>query len=250
MLSDKPGVTTRPQLDALTAAVDGRPGRPWTVLFTERFENRAVARAVEMARSGAVGEVVHVIGSGPHSLYATRRPEWFWDPEATGGILVDIGSHQVDQFLSVAGSVAARTARVAAASVGNAACPDHPGMQDVGAMTLTASGIMGDLRVDYLTPAGLGSWGDVRLTIVGTNGTLEARANIDVTGIDGDEHLIHVDADGARRIPVTDTPVDWATRLLADLADGGERLMTQAHVLQVSDLALRAQELAGPWGRP
>ncbi len=55
VLSDKPGVTTMAQLDAVRAAVAGRPGRPWTVLFTERFENRAIAEAVRLAQAGAVG---------------------------------------------------------------------------------------------------------------------------------------------------------------------------------------------------
>ena len=88
-------------------AVAARPGRPWTVLFTERYENRAINEAVRLARSGAVGPIVHVVGAGPHTMWAKRRPDWFWDPEATGGILVDIGSHQVDQFMSITGVTAA-----------------------------------------------------------------------------------------------------------------------------------------------
>ena len=67
VLSAKPGVTTRADLDRIRALVADRPGRPWTVLFSERFENRAVARAVALARSGAVGRVVHVTGAGPHA---------------------------------------------------------------------------------------------------------------------------------------------------------------------------------------
>ncbi len=115
-------------------------------------------------------------------------------------------------------------------------------------MTLVANGIVGDHRLDYLTAVGLGTWGDVRLTIVGTEGTIEARANVDPAGAAGAEHLIVVDADGTRRVDVSSRPVDWAEQLLADIADGGERLMTQAHVLNVCDLVLRAQQAATPWG--
>lgn len=250
VLSDKPGVTTVAQLGELRAALDGRPGRPWTVLFSERFENRAIGEAVAMARAGAVGRVVHVVGAGPHLLSAKHRPDWFWDSAATGGILVDIGSHQADQFLAVAvgadGPSAAAHVRLAA--VGNAACPDHPDMQDIGSMTLVANGIVGDHRLDYLTADGLGTWGDVRLTIVGTRGVIEARANVDVAGADGAEHLIVVDVEGTRRVDVSQRPVDWAEQFLADLADDGERLMSQAHVVAVCDLVLRAQQAATKWG--
>lgn len=255
VLSDKPGVTTPAQLDAVRAALAGRPGRPWTVLFSERFENRAISAAVEMARAGAVGRVVHVVGAGPHLLSARHRPDWFWDDAATGGILVDIGSHQADQLLAVAvgdDSAGEAAAEVRSSSVGNVACGDHPTMQDIGAMTLVvggvAGGVVGDHRVDYLTAAGLGTWGDVRLTIIGTEGTIEARANVDPAGQPGGEHLIVVDAEGTRRVDVSGRPVTWADQLVADLADGGQRVMSQAHVLAVCDLVLRAQQLAVPWG--
>jgi predicted dehydrogenase len=262
VVTDKPGLTTMAQLDAIRAAIADRPGRPWTVLFTERYENRAIAEAVRLARSGAVGRIVHVVGAGPHTMWAKRRPDWFWDPDATGGILVDIGSHQVDQFLSITGLTAADVS-VVSSMVGNVASADHPRMQDVGSMTLAGpsgpsgsgpevqeQGIVGDHRLDYLTAKGLGTWGDCRLTIVGTGGTIEARANVDVAGADGAEHLIVVDGDGTRRVDVSNVVVDWGEQLLADLADDGERLMTQQHAIDVTDVCLRAQAAARPWGRP
>jgi hypothetical protein len=111
-------------------------------------------------------------------------------------------------------------------------------------------GMVGDHRLDYLTAKGLGTWGDCRLTIVGTEGTIEARANVDVAGADGAEHLIVVDGDGTRRVDVSNVVVDWGEQLLADLADDGERLMTQQHAIDVTDVCLRAQAAARPWGRP
>ena len=300
VLSPKPGVTTREQLDRLSAKVSGHPrqagnpgqagqpgrsvrrGRPWTVLCTERFENRAVAGAIAMARDGAVGRVVHVAGSGPHSLFRDRRPDWFWDPQRSGGILVDIGAHQVDEFLAViwpdgglgpgagfgagtgvgagpevgastgvgagTGVGVGRAVEIRSASVGNVSCPDRPAMQDIGAMSLSANGVQGDLRVDYLSPAGLDSWGDVRLTITGTAGTLEARANLDVAGEPGPEHLLLVDHSGTSRVDLSGVEVDWAARLMADMADGTETLMPQAQVIDVCDITLRAQQVATRWG--
>jgi predicted dehydrogenase len=254
VVTDKPGLTTMDQLDAIRVAVAGRPGRPWTVLFTERYENRAIAEAVRLARAGAVGKIVHVVGAGPHTMWAKRRPHWFWDPDATGGILVDIGSHQVDQFLTITG-LAAADVSIVASMVGNVASPDHPRMEDIGSMTLAgtpAAGepVVGDHRLDYLTARGLGTWGDCRLTIVGTEGTIEARANVDVAGAEGAEHLIVVDGEGARRVDVSGVVVDWGEQLLADLGDDGERQMTQQHAIDVTDVCLRAQASARPWGQP
>ena len=252
VVTDKPGLTTMDQLDAIRAAIAGRAGRPWTVLFTERYENRAIAEAVRLARAGAVGRIVHVVGAGPHTMWAKRRPAWFWDPDATGGILVDIGSHQVDQFLTITDLTAADVS-IVASMVGNVASPDHPRMQDIGSMTLAGASaegepVVGDHRLDYLTAKGLGTWGDCRLTIVGTEGTLEARANVDVAGAEGAEHLIVVDADGTRRVDISDVVVDWGEQLLADLTDDGERLMTQQHAIDVTDVCLRAQAAARLWG--
>ena len=113
-------------------------------------------------------------GSGPHSLVAAERPDWFWDPDLSGGILVDLASHQVDQFLALLDDPS--DVEVRGSTAGNVATPNHPDFQDIGSFTLVARGAQGDHDVDFLTPAGLGTWGDVRLSIVGTTGTLEARA--------------------------------------------------------------------------
>ncbi|MFN8017516.1 MAG: Gfo/Idh/MocA family oxidoreductase [Acidimicrobiales bacterium] len=243
VVADKPGVTTLAQLEAVRAAQEAS-GRRWWVMFGERFENRAVAEACLRARLGDVGEVVSILGLGPHRMGADGRPDWFWDPDATGGILVDIGSHQADQFLSATG---APTADVRWSAVGNASSPRHPAMQDVGQMVLGAGSVLGTHRVDYLSPTGLKTWGDGRLMIVGTDGTLEVRTNVDVAGKKGKEHLIVVDAKGTRRLDPRAGKVDWAKRLVADVVEGSDTFVAQDHVYAVCDVTLRAQAAAGPW---
>ncbi|MEZ5383563.1 MAG: Gfo/Idh/MocA family oxidoreductase [Microthrixaceae bacterium] len=243
VLSAKPGVTTLADLARVREAV-AASGHRWVVLFTERFENRAVAEAVRLATDGAIGRVVHVVGAGPHAFNREGRPEWFFDPGRSGGILADLASHQADQFLAITG---ADDAIVAASAVGNVSCPEHPAMQDVGSMRLLGGGAVGDHRVDLLSPAGLGTWGDTRLHVVGTEGTLEVRANIDPAGQPGAEHLIVVDAEGTRRVDCSNVVLDWAERFGADLADGTETLMTQHHVVDVCRLTLEAQSQATNW---
>lgn len=246
VVSAKPGATSLAQLQAVRAASRGRPGRPYTVLFTERFENRAVMRAIELTHQGAVGTVTRIRGVGPHTLDAPSRPPWFFDPEYSGGILVDLASHQIDEFLTITGDP--DDATIIDAAVGNVANPEHPDFEDVGSLSIVGGGAEGHHGVDLLSPAGLGTWGDVRLEIIGTAGTLEVRANIDVCGVPGPEHLFHVDAEGSRRVDVSGVGVDWATRLLADLADDSESLMTQQHVFAVSELSLAARSQARVWG--
>ena len=247
VVAAKPGVTTPADLAAIEAAVSDS-GRRWWVLFSERFENRAVGQACERAVLGDVGRVVSVLGLGPHRLSAARRPEWFWDAAATGGILVDIGSHQADQFLaSTSAGRGPGEVEVVTAAVGNVTCPAHPGMQDIGMMVLRSGEVIGTHRVDFLSPRGLRTWGDGRLMIVGTEGTLEVRTNVDVGGRRGREHLIVTGGRGVRRLDTSDTPIDWAKRLLADVCDGSDTLVGHDHTVAVSRITLAAQAAAGTW---
>jgi predicted dehydrogenase len=246
VVADKPGVTTLDGLAELDAAV-AETGKRWWVMFGERFENRAVAEACTRARLGDIGRVVSVLGLGPHRMGAAGRPDWFWDPEATGGILVDIGSHQADQFLMATGDT---EVDVISSQVGNVSSPRHPAMQDIGQMVVSGAGAIGTHRVDYLSPSGLKTWGDGRLMIVGTEGTLEVRTNVDVAGKKGKEHLIAVDGRGVRRLDARAGTVDWAQRVVADVVDGSDTFVSQDHVRRVSELTLRAQAAADTWPAP
>jgi predicted dehydrogenase len=248
VLADKPGVTTAEQLDDVEAAA-ASSGRRWWVCFTERFENRAVTEAVRLARTGALGHVVSVTGLGPHTAAVDSRPPWFLTREGTGGILVDLGSHQVDQFLAATDADPSGV-RVVAAAAGNLAHPDHPGFEDIGHLVLAGGHAVGHHRVDYLTPAGLGTWGDVRLTLVGTEATAEVRANVDPAGAEGADHLIVVDGAGTRRVDCSEVALDWAERLCADVADDGERFQPRGWSEAVTRITLDAATAAEPWGSP
>ena len=181
VLTDKPGCTTFGQLEALRACV-ARTGRKWAIDFSERFEVEAVTRASELVQSGAIGRVVQTLGIGPHRLNRATRPAWFFERAAYGGILVDIASHQIDQYLHFTG---AQGARVRMASVGNFANPGDPGLQDFGQIALTAPEGEGYIRVDWYTPDALPTWGDGRLVLLGTEGTIELRKYVDIGGGSG-----------------------------------------------------------------
>jgi predicted dehydrogenase len=239
VLSDKPGCTTVEQLDALKACV-ARTGRIWSIDFSERFEVPAVTRAAELVAEGAIGKVVQTLGIGPHRLNRDTRPDWFFDRDAYGGIITDIGSHQIDQFLFFTGS---DEAEVTLAHVANYANPDDPGLQDFGEIALRSPRGHGYIRLDWYTPDALPTWGDGRLTILGTEGYIELRKYVDV-GSEGTDHLVLVNGDRCEKIDASGAGMPFFARLIEDIRNRTETAMTQAHVFKVCELSLAAQAMA------
>jgi predicted dehydrogenase len=246
LLLDKPGMTTLEQL-AEVRRVQAETGRIVSILYSEHFEVPATVRTGELVAEGAIGEVVHVTGLGPHRLRKASRPAWFFDRAQYGGILVDIASHQVEQFLFFTG---ADDAEVLSARVANRANLDTPDLQDVGDMHLATPTATGMIRVDWFTPDGLPTWGDGRLIIVGTIGTIELRKYVDVAGRAGTDHLFLTDKAGVRHIDCAGTDLPFGRQLLADIRDRTETAMPQARCFQAMEIALKAQMLAeesGQW---
>jgi predicted dehydrogenase len=240
VMSDKPGCTTLGQLAELRRTV-ADTGRIWSVNYSERFEVAAVTRAIELVQAGAIGRVVQTVGLGPHRLNRQLRPTWFFRHEKYGGVLCDIASHQIEQFLTFTGSA---DAEIVAASVGNFANPSDPGFEDFGEMLLRGDRGQGYIRVDWYTPDGLATWGDGRLTILGTDGYIELRKYVDIAGQPGTDHLFLIDNKTARRIDCSDSGLPYAANLIADVLDRSERAMPQAHCFKVMELALRAEAVA------
>jgi predicted dehydrogenase len=216
-------------------------GRIWSVNFSERFEVRAMTRAAELVQGGAIGRVVQTVGFGPHRLNRHLRPDWFFRRADAGGILIDIGSHQIDQFLHFTGS---EDADIVASAVANYANQDQPEFEDFGEILLRSERGNGYIRVDWYTPDGLPTWGDGRCTILGTEGYIELRKYVDIAGRDGADHLFLVDRNGTRYVDCTDAPLPYYARLIADVFERTQTAMPQAHCFKVCELALEAQARA------
>lgn len=240
VMADKPGCTSLEQLTAIKE-VAARTGRIWSVDFSERFEVPAVTKAAELVAEGAIGKVVQTASLGPHRLNRPTRPDWFFDKAKYGGILADIGSHQIDQFLYFTGST---DAEIVAATVGNFANPDDPGLQDFGQIVLRSPQGNGYVRVDWYTPDALPNWGDGRLTILGTEGYIELRKYVDVAGRPGTDHLFLVNGTRCEYIDASNAPLRYFDNLAADVRDRSETAMPQAHAFLVTELALKAQQVA------
>jgi predicted dehydrogenase len=240
VMTDKPGCTTAGQLADLRRAV-AETGRIWSVNYSERFEVAAVTRAIELVNAGAIGRVVQTVGLGPHRLNRHLRPAWFFQPERFGGILCDIGSHQIEQFLTFTRST---DADVVAATVGNFANPSDTAFEDFGEIVLRSPQGSGYVSLNWYTPDGLSNWGDGRLTIVGTDGYIELRKFVDIAGRPGTDHLFLVDNKETRYIDCRNAGLPYTTNLIADVLDRTQTAMPQAHCFKVMEVALRAQAVA------
>jgi predicted dehydrogenase len=239
-MSDKPGITTLAQL-AEVRKVQAETKRIYSIMYSERFENRATVKAGDLVKAGAIGRVIQTIGLGPHRITPASRPAWFWNKSQYGGILCDIGSHQGDQFLYFTGST---SAEVVASQVGNVNHPDRPGFEDFGDVMLRGDGGAGYVRLDWFTPDGLSTWGDGRLTILGTDGFIEIRKNVDIGGRPGGSHLFIVDDKSTRYVDCGDVPLPYGEQLVSDVLDRTETAMSQAHCFLATELMLQAQAKA------
>jgi predicted dehydrogenase len=238
--TDKAPLTTLEQLADAKAAV-ARTGRKYNVYYSERLHVEGAIFAGQLIEQGAIGKVVQVIGLGPHRLSAKGRPDWFFIKEYYGGILCDIGSHQIDQFLFYSG---AKDARVVYSRVANYAHPEYPELDDFGEAALLAdNGVSNYFRVDWFTPDGLGTWGDGRLTILGTEGFIEARKYHNIaSGAPGGNHVYWANGEGEYYLDATGkVGYPYFGQLILDCLNRTENAMTQAHAFKAAELCVKAQ---------
>jgi predicted dehydrogenase len=247
-LSDKPGITTLEQLAAVRRTI-AETHRIYGIMYSERLEVKAAVKAGELIQAGAIGHVIQTINIAPHQVNqkhgdaggGSGRPEWFWNPDEYGGILCDIGSHQVDQFLYYTGST---EAEVVASQIANVAHPDRPRFQDFGDMMLRGNRGMGYVRLDWFTPDGLGTWGDGRLFVLGTEGYMELRKYVDVAVKRAGNNLFIVDQKQARYIDCSNLTLPFGPQFVADIVNRTHTAQDQTQCLLAAELAIRAQRNA------
>ncbi|GAC1414728.1 MAG: Gfo/Idh/MocA family oxidoreductase [Acidobacteriaceae bacterium] len=246
-LSDKPGITTLDQLADVRKTI-AETGRIYGIMYSERLEVRAAVKAGELVKAGAIGKVIQTINIAPHQIEqgsggrdaggASKRPDWFWDPELYGGILADIGSHQVDQFLFYTGST---QADIVESQIANVAHPHHPKFQDFGDMVLRGNRGLGYVRLDWFTPDGLGTWGDGRLFILGTEGYIECRKYTNVAVNKKGNNLFLVDRKESRYIDCNDVPLPFGPQFIQDVLHRTHVAQDQTQCLLAAELVLKAQ---------
>lgn len=237
--TDKAPMTTLAQLDDARAQVE-RTGKKFAVYYSERLHTECSIYAGDLIAEGAIGRVLQVIGMGPHRLSKGSRPAWFFDFAQYGGILCDIGSHQIEQFLHFSG---AADATVTSSRVANYNNPDRPELEDFGDASLVAdNGATNYFRVDWFTPDGLRAWGDGRTFILGTEGYIELRKYLDVGREAESDQLYLIDGKDERHIRTRNTVgFPYFGQLILDCLERTERAMTQEHTFKAAELCLVAQ---------
>ncbi len=244
-LSDKPGITTLEQLAAVRRTI-AETHRIYGIMYSELLEVKAAVYAGELIRQGAIGRVIQTINIAPHQIVqksgngggADPRPDWFWVPEQYGGILCDIGSHQVNQFLYYTGST---SAEVVESQISNIAHPEHPKFQDFGDMVLQGNRGFGYVRLDWFTPDGLGTWGDGRLFILGTKGYMEVRKYANVAVSKAGNNLFVVDGNQQRFIDCNNLTLPFGKQFVSDIVHRTHTAQDQAQALLTAELVIKAQ---------
>ncbi len=248
-LSDKPGITTLQQLADVRKTI-AATGRIYGIMYSERLEVKAAVKAGELVKAGAIGHVIQTINIAPHQIQQKPnsdagstggnggRPDWFWKDVQFGGILCDIGSHQLDQFLYYTGST---KAEVVASQVANVRHHDHPQFQDFGDMMLRGNNGFGYVKLDWFTPYGLGTWGDGRLFILGTEGYIEVRKYTNVAVSKQGNNLFIVDQKEARYIDCNNLSLPFGPQFVADIVNRTHVAQDQEQCLLAAELSIKAQ---------
>lgn len=240
--TDKSPFTTLEQLAEARKTV-AATGHKYAVYYSERVHVESAWYVGELVEQGAIGRVVQVINLAPHKLSKPSRPAWFFDKSKYGGILTDIGSHQVEQFLHY---TKAKDATINFARVENFNNPDKPGLEDFGEASFRAdNGASYYCRLDWYTPNGLQSWGDGRLFILGTDGVIEVRKYMDF-GRDTGGDLIFVADHHKEQIIDCKGKVGFPFfgKFILDCLNRTENAMTQEHAFKAAELAMLAQKKA------
>ena len=240
VMVDKPGCTSLDQLDNLKQAVK-ETGKIWSVNFSERFHVAAVVKAEELVAEGKIGKVKQTMGTGPHRQGNYERPDWFYDRESYGGVITDIGSHQIHQFLVFTGS---NKAKVTHALVENTTKRQFPGFQDFGEINLTGNGGHGYIRLDWFTPDALPTWGDGRLFILGDKGFIEIRKYTDLAKSDSGNHLYYANNEEVKHLDCKNVKLPYFRNLIEDVLNRSETACKQELTYLTMELAIKAQEIA------
>lgn len=240
--TDKTGFTSLEQLSE-TKKVVKETGKKYWIYFSERLHVEGAIFAGKLIKDGAIGEVIQITGFGPHRLDKEKRPDWFFNREQYGGILTDIGSHQIEQFLYYTGN---KDAKILHSKIANYANFDKPEFDDYGDCTLVGeNGATFFFKVHWFTPDGLSTWGDGRTFITGTKGTIEVRKYLNVAQEKTGDHVFLVNDEGEYHYKVNGKiGFPFFGEMILDSINRTDNAMTQDHIFKASELCLLAQEQA------
>lgn len=230
IISEKPLATTLDDLARLREAV-ASAGVHIAAAFTGRCE--APFQSVRnVVAEGRIGEPV--LASAQKSYPFARRDDFYKDRRTYGGSIPWQAIHAIDMVTYCTGKDFSRVAAMAS----NCAHPSHPAMEDNGGILLEfAAGGHAVIRFDYLRPWGRQRrrWGDNRLRIAGTQGTVEV--------VDEGTRVVLATPDATQPVPLS-PPRDLLASFAGAVRGRGECVVTGEDSFRITEVALKARQAA------
>jgi predicted dehydrogenase len=234
VIADKPMATTMEDIDKIEAAAN-ESGAPLYLMLTERFD-AAVYTAKQMIDRGEIGKITSQYLVRPHRLRPERRPAWMFDRKQYGGIINDIGVHDIDLARFFTGS---EVKQVLGAKVSNMRFTEYTDFCDNGtALFEMEDGSVATVTVHWMTPDAYHAHGDTRFLLEGTHGFLTISTVEQTVRFSNDTHPIGF-------AEIVQPPLSCAEDALATMADPEHKpVITTQDSINSTRAVLIAQKLA------
>ncbi len=171
IIADKPLVTTMDDLDRIVDALGRNKQVKLYLMLSERY-NPVLVTAKKIIDAGEIGQVVNIINMRPHRLNPQDRPAWMFDSKQYGGIINDIGVHDIDVAVWFTDS---EVEEILAASVSNKRYTEIEDFDDNGeAMLRLKNGCVVFILESWLTPEKYPHHGETKFIVHGTKGQIIA----------------------------------------------------------------------------
>lgn len=237
VITDKPMATTREDLDLIEAALKDCPDRRLFLMLTERY-TALTWTAKQLIEQGYIGKVSSMIFQRPHRLGAPARGAWMFNSRLYGGILNDIGIHDIDLARYFAGC---EVQDVMGAFTANRANPRYTDFEDCGqALLRMADGSSAYLQENWLTPDAFPAHGEVKFIVTGTEGQIEMDVATNTVTAYNNKKKPH-------KVKLAEPPVSCGMDALLTISDRSHKpLCTEMDAVLATRAALAVQEVA--WG--
>jgi hypothetical protein len=115
---------------------------------------------------------------------------------------------------------------------------------DFGEIALRSETANGYIRLDWFTPDALPTWGDGRLFLLGTEGSIEIRKYCDIGSEEEGNYVYLTNGTKYEKIYGGDAGCPYFYNFLVDVFERSETAMPQKHPFKVMELAIQAQQMA------
>ncbi|MBM4083708.1 MAG: Gfo/Idh/MocA family oxidoreductase [Planctomycetes bacterium] len=233
VVADKPLLTDLEQLPQVEAALSRNPVAI-SMLLSLRF-SPPYYTLKKVVERGLIGEVVSIIATRPHKLSLPSRTPPMLDMAFNGGVLVDLGIHDLDMVRWVTADEAASVT----AHHSNRRFSQLPRFTDNSQVMLRMRrGSVAFVAPDWLTPDASKYHGDCRFFVTGANGTVETDS------VRGEVRLC-TNSEPHRVVPNEQPPVSFYADFVRRLSDPGyQPLLGNEDVLKSMRMALVAKRAA------